>query len=171
MMEGEVSLAGTPGKELTACVTLEMPTLPGPQLAPAADPVLRLPQMSVLVAEDNATNQISLASMLQALGATARIVSSGDEVLAIWQPGAFGAVLQEIAMPGRDGLSSLSAMQDKARAAGGPGPLAIAVTANAMTHQVNGYLARGCDACVAKPLRTERLAEALLACATRLRPE
>lgn len=120
--------------------------------------------MTVLAAEDNATNRIILASLLRSLGVSAEIVGSGDEVLARWEPGTFAAVLLDIAMPGRDGLSTLAALRALAAERGLPAPHAIAVTANAMTHQVRDYLAQGFADVVAKPLDPDRLAEALRAC-------
>jgi PAS domain S-box-containing protein len=167
MMQGEVTLSGTPGQGLVASVTLEMPVLADAATPLRAAPLPQLPPMTVLVAEDNATNRIILASLLQALGVTADIVSSGDEVLRDWQPDRHAAVLLDIAMPGRDGLATLQALQDQATALGVPAPYAIAVTANAMTHQVQDYLAQGFATVVAKPLRPERLAEALWHCQSR----
>jgi CheY-like chemotaxis protein len=70
-------------------------------------------------------------------------------------------VLLDIAMPGMDGVATLRALGQKAAAAGTPPPAVIAVTANAMTHQVREYLAQGFAAVVAKPLRMEDLAQAL----------
>jgi CheY-like chemotaxis protein len=171
MMQGEVTLSGAPGQGLTARVILEMPILAG-ELSPdqTAHPP-EVPPMTVLVAEDNATNRIILASMLKAIGVTAELVTSGDEALQRWRPGAYDAVLLDIAMPGRDGLATLAALQEKAAALACPLPLAVAVTANAMTHQVEDYLARGFSTFVAKPLRPERLAAALILCHGGLRPE
>lgn len=164
MMRGDVMLAAAPGKGLVATATLEMPVLDEAVAPPPAQPLPQLPPMTVLAAEDNATNRIILASLLKALGITVDIVASGDEVLRQWQPDRHAAVLLDIAMPGRDGLSTLRALQDLAAGLGSSPPFAIAVTANAMTHQVQDYLAQGFAVVVAKPLRPERLAEALWAC-------
>ena len=105
--------------------------------------------------------------MLQALGVTAEIVSSGDEALLRWRHDAFDVLLCDIAMPGRDGIGTLAAMQAEAQASGRTVPPAIAVTANAMTHQVADYLAQGFAACVPKPISLESLARALVACCPR----
>jgi CheY-like chemotaxis protein len=171
MMRGEVSLTAAPGQGLTALVTLEMPLHSGPSQFARPMPMTDLPPMTVLAAEDNATNRIILASLLQTLGISVEITTSGDAALDRWEPGRFDAVLLDIAMPGRDGMSTLAALQAKAAALGAAPPLAVAVTANAMTHQVEEYLSHGFACCVAKPLRPERLAEALRICHARLRPE
>jgi len=62
---------------------------------------------------------------------------------------------------------ALLADQEKA---GGERLAAIAVTADAMTHHVEGYLWHGLLTFVAKPLRSEHLAAALLACHAQLTP-
>jgi hypothetical protein len=69
-------------------------------------------------------------------------------------------------MPGCDGLTTLLAMQAHAARSGRRPPVAFAVTANAMTHQVQDYLSRGFAGVLPKPLRTEDLAQALAACLT-----
>jgi CheY-like chemotaxis protein len=72
-------------------------------------------------------------------------------------------VLLDIAMPGRDGVETLAALRALAAACGRPPPPALAVTANAMTHQLAAYREQGFAAVVPKPLRAEDLALALLA--------
>jgi PAS domain S-box-containing protein len=171
LMQGDITLISAPGQGLTARVELAMPVLA--EMAEAmADPTPpTVPPMRVLAAEDNATNRIILHSMLRALGVQAEIVTSGEDALTVWQGGGFDAVLFDIAMPGRDGIETLAALQADARARGVPAPPAIAVTANAMTHQIEEYLARGFAACVSKPISLDLLARALVDCAGRVRPE
>jgi CheY-like chemotaxis protein len=164
LMGGEVTLSGSPGKGLLVRVSLAVPRLPA-NLADEDVPVLPdLPKARVLVAEDNATNRIIVGSMLSSLGIEAEIVNSGDAVLEAWDPGRHAAVLMDIAMPGMDGLSALVALTRLARSRGLSAPPVIAVTANAMTHQVKEYLDRGFAAVVPKPLRPDQLAEALVIC-------
>jgi CheY-like chemotaxis protein len=124
--------------------------------------------MRVLAAEDNATNRTILHSMLKSLGVQVEILASGDDLLSRWQEADFDAVLLDIAMPGRDGVETLAALRAMADAAGRPAPPALAVTANAMTHQLADYLAQGFVAVVPKPLRPEELADALAVCAARM---
>jgi PAS domain S-box-containing protein len=161
LMGGDVSLSGAEGQGLEVRVDLAMPVLPEGADRSGTDTAQALPPIAVLAAEDNATNRIILGSMLSSLGAAARIFGSGEELLAAWEPGCSDVVLLDIAMPGMDGVATLRALGQKAAAAGTPPPAVIAVTANAMTHQVREYLAQGFAAVVAKPLRMEDLAQAL----------
>jgi CheY-like chemotaxis protein len=165
LMGGEVTLSGAPGKGLVARVEIEMPVISDPQARGRAISLPQLPKMRVLAAEDNATNRTILHSMLRSLGVEVEILASGDALLSRWQEADFDAVLLDIAMPGRDGLETLAALRALADAAGRPAPPALAVTANAMTHQLADYLAHGFVAVVPKPLRPEELAQALAICA------
>lgn len=171
LMQGELTLTSAPGQGVTARIDLAMPVVEGKDAAPRDTSLPKVPPMRVLAAEDNATNRIILHSMLQALGVTSEIVGSGDAALDRWRGGGFDALLFDIAMPGRDGIGTLAAVQSEARALGVPVPPAIAVTANAMTHQVAEYLAQGFAACVPKPISLDELARALIACHAGVRPQ
>lgn len=168
LMGGEIALHAKPGQGLTARLHLAVPAEggtalpPQPTLSDAALPAV--PPMTVLVAEDNATNRVILQTMLSALGVTAVIVADGDEAVRCAGATPFDALLLDISMPRLDGVAALTAIRSLALAAGRTPAAAIAVTANAMTHQVEHYLAAGFTACVAKPIRLDRLAEALMAC-------
>jgi CheY-like chemotaxis protein len=167
-MGGEVALSGAPGKGLVAQVKLAMPLVPEPPAGTVAPATPGLPPLMVLAAEDNATNRIILHSILTSLGVTAEIVPSGHALLARWQEETFDALLLDIAMPGLDGVETLRELQARGRASGRPVPPALAVTANAMTHQLADYLGQGFAAVVPKPLRAEDLGRALAAV---IRPE
>jgi CheY-like chemotaxis protein len=136
--------------------------------AEAADEVLPgLPPLRVAAAEDNATNRLILDSLLLRLGVEAVILDSGEAVLRHWQEAEVDVLLLDIAMPGCDGVATLTALRALAARTGRALPRVLAVTANAMTHQVEGYLASGFDGVVPKPLREDDLARALLAAAAR----
>jgi PAS domain S-box-containing protein len=164
MMGGEVTLASPGGRGIIARVELLIPVLAGATADSDDQPAPQLPAMRVLAAEDNGTNQIILASMLQALGVEAVIVGGGAEAQARFRDEDFDAVLLDISMPGMDGIETLAALAEDARTQKRSPLQAIAVTANAMTHQVEAYRAHGFAAVVAKPIRLDLLADALLLC-------
>jgi len=165
LMGGDLTLTSAPGFGTVAQAVLLLPratsvlTVSGIDGAGAALP--QLPPLNVLVAEDNATNRIILRAMLEALGLSCVTVEDGEAAVTKWAPGQFDLVLLDISMPGIDGVSALCNIKDRAREAGTPAPRSIAVTANAMTHQTDDYMAAGFDACLAKPTRLEDLAFAI----------
>ncbi|MFN3936367.1 MAG: PAS domain S-box protein [Gemmobacter sp.] len=157
LMGGRVEAGSVEGRGTRIAVVLPLPRTAMPA-APVADlPGSALAGLRALVADDNATNRIILQAMLSALGIRCTLVENGSEALARWRPGEFDIVLLDISMPGRDGLSTLREIRDRALAAGTAPPPAIAVTANAMKHQIDQYLAEGFDGFVPKPFRREHL--------------
>lgn len=161
LMGGSIGLESRKGLGTTVTIDLPMPVIAAPAGAgPQGQvPAIVPPGLVALVAEDNRTNQIILGAMLKRLGVVAEFVEDGERAVQLWQEGCFDLLLLDISMPGKDGLSALREMRD----AGGAQavPPAIAVTANAMTHHIDDYLAAGFAAVVAKPLRLDDLAGAI----------
>jgi CheY-like chemotaxis protein len=73
--------------------------------------------------------------------------------------GAVRLVLLDISMPDLDGFSTLAALRAKAADLGAPAPVALAITANVMTHQVDEYFRAGFAGHVGKPFQSARLIE------------
>ncbi len=167
LMNGEIAVQSAPNRGTTVRLTLPLPEA---ETAPAAEPVTRLPAatavgslsgLRALVAEDNATNRLILKAMLGSLGVDCVIVNNGREAIENWQSGAFDVLLFDISMPEVDGITALARLDDQAGKLGVCLPPAVAITANAMAHQVEEYLACGFAAHVAKPFRREDLVEAI----------
>jgi CheY-like chemotaxis protein len=108
--------------------------------------------LRVLAAEDNAINQMVLSAMLAKLGIRLTMVDNGQAAVAAWAPGAFDLLMFDISMPVMDGPAAIAAIRAREQQAGFGRTPAIAVTANALKHQVDGYLANGFDGHVAKPI-------------------
>ncbi len=120
--------------------------------------------LRVLVADDNATNRRILGLFLDRLGVKARMVADGAAAIAEARHGRFDAHLLDISMPDLDGTATLRAIRGDEASAGQPRTPAIAVTANALDHQVEAYLAGGFDAHLAKPVQKAALAAVLATC-------
>lgn len=164
LMQGSVALSSEPGQGLVARAELALPVDHSAEEQRAAPVLPVVSGLRVLAAEDNPTNRIILAGILRSLGVEAEILPSGEAAFARWQEAEFDAILLDIAMPGCDGLSTLMAMQAQGEVLGRPVPAAFAVTANAMAHQVQDYLARGFAGVVPKPLQIEDMVRALATC-------
>ena len=117
--------------------------------------------LRVLVADDNQTNRRILDSMLSGLGLQVTMAVDGHDACRLYRPGEHDALLLDISMPGKDGIAALAALREAEAAAGLPPAPALAVTANALRHQIDGYFAAGFIGHIAKPFRKETLAAAL----------
>ena len=172
LMGGEIAVESRVGVGTTVRVTLPLPECADQSSPDATAPVPALEErplagLRLLVADDNATNRKLLELFLTRAGAEPTVVTDGRAAVETWSPARFDLLLLDIAMPGMDGVEALAAIRTRAAMSGTPPPRAVAITANAMTHQVESYLAAGFDAHVAKPFRRETLIAALLQLAGR----
>jgi len=134
----------------------EQARAPAPRYADPATGALR-----VLAAEDNKTNQLVLATMLQQMGMTPTLVEDGGQAVEAWREGAFDLILMDMQMPVMDGLTAVRAIraaeQDSSRLRA---PI-IAITADVMSHHLENYRCAGIDAVVSKPIQFVELAQAI----------
>jgi signal transduction histidine kinase/ActR/RegA family two-component response regulator len=138
------------------------PARPRPQ--PITDPLPGLDggqRLRVLAAEDNLANQVVLRSIMNTFGADLTLVADGLQAVEAWRTGRYDLILMDIMMPVMDGMAATRAIrqaeQDEGRA---PIPI-VALSANAMTHQVRSYLEVGMDMHLAKPIELGKI-QALL---------
>jgi PAS domain S-box-containing protein len=166
-MGGEIAVQSAPGAGTTVRVTLPLPVtdaapdVAGP--APAAADQGRLDGLRILAADDNGTNRSVLELMLTRSGAQVTTVVDGLQAVNAWEPGKYDAVLLDIAMPVMDGKGALEAIRAMEAASGSGRVPIIAVTANAMSHQIVEYLIWGFDSCVSKPLTMSDVTKAIRA--------
>jgi signal transduction histidine kinase/CheY-like chemotaxis protein len=142
---------------LAGDVATKVETAPGkPQLDPGQ--ALRHP-LRILLAEDNVVNQKLALRLLQQMGYRADLASNGIEAIESVQRQAYDVVLMDVQMPEMDGLEA--SRQINARWRPQERPRIIAMTANAMQGDRDMCLAAGMDDYLTKPIRVERLVEAL----------
>jgi CheY-like chemotaxis protein len=67
----------------------------------------------------------------------------------------------DIQMPVMDGIAAARAIRTAERTGGRSRTPIIALTANALTHQIEEYMAAGMDGHVAKPIEIAKLYEAI----------
>lgn len=154
-VEPELAALGGTAERTGPALRLTLP-LPEPEAEeaerPQMPPDIRLEGRRLLVADDSATNRLILTEMLAGAGAYVDAADSGRAAVAMALAQDYDLLLLDIAMPGMEGGEALDAI----RASGCRTP-ALAVTANAMAHQIEEYLAGGFDGHLAKPLRHEDL--------------
>lgn len=117
--------------------------------------------LSILVAEDNPTNQIVLRALLEAVGLDPVIVPDGFAALEAWQSRNWDLILMDVQMPVMDGPAATAAIRAIEAAEGRARTPILAVTANAMAHQIDEYTSAGMDGIVAKPIQLEVLLTAI----------
>ena len=117
--------------------------------------------LRVLAAEDNTVNQLVLKTLLHQIGVEPRIVDNGLEAVRAWESGEWDVILMDVQMPVMDGPNACALIRGREALEGRARTPIIALTANAMAHQVAEYMAAGMDGFVPKPIEVGRLFEAL----------
>jgi len=115
--------------------------------------------LRILLAEDNVVNQKLAMRILQQMGYRADLASNGIEAVESVERQTYDVVLMDVQMPEMDGLEA--ARQICARWEPQARPRIVAMTANAMHGDREMCLAAGMDDYLTKPIRVERLVEAL----------
>ncbi|MGH6964493.1 MAG: ATP-binding protein [Phenylobacterium sp.] len=162
MMGGSIDVASLEGEG--SVFTVELPLTRGHATSDAvADAVTasREGNLRLLAAEDNPTNQHVLAAVMESLGIDIDIVGDGRQAVDAWAVGGYDLILMDIQMPVMDGIDAARLIRELEAAEGRRRTPIVALTANALTYQVDEYLAAGMDDHVAKPIEIAKLYEAI----------
>jgi len=120
--------------------------------------------LKLLLAEDNATNQLVAQLMLEQLGHTIEIAENGHAVLEWLTAEPFDAVLMDCQMPELDGYEATRMIRAGRVRGASPSIPIIALTAYAMPADRTRVMEAGMDDYVTKPLSIETLHAALSRC-------
>jgi len=116
--------------------------------------------MRILLAEDNAVNQVLAARLLEKRGHAVTLTGNGREALAALEKDSFDLVLMDVQMPEMDGFEATAAIREKEKSSGNHLPI-IAMTAHAMEGDRERCLEAGMDDYITKPIRQQELSEVL----------
>ena len=111
--------------------------------------------LRILLAEDNAVNQMVALRLLDQLGYRADVASNGLEALEALERQPYDVVLMDVQMPELDGLDASRRICERWPAE--VRPRIIAMTANAMPEDREACFAAGMDDYVAKPIHPNEL--------------
>jgi len=167
LMGGAIDVQAAEGGGTVFRVSLPLARLDAAARAPAAEATAPQivaedrPELRVLAAEDNEVNRLVLQTLLQQVGIEPTLVCNGVEALAAWHAGDWDVILMDVQMPVLDGVSATQAIRAEEAETGRPRTPIIALTANVMSHQVEGYRAAGVDDVVGKPLEIGRLLQVM----------
>jgi CheY-like chemotaxis protein len=115
--------------------------------------------LRILLAEDNVVNQKLALRILQQMGYRADLASNGMEAVESVERQTYDVVLMDVQMPEMDGLEA--SRRITATWSADRRPRIVAMTANAMQGDREMCLEAGMDDYLTKPIRVERLVEAL----------
>jgi two-component system, sensor histidine kinase and response regulator len=135
-----------------------------PETPPAAPPVAapHAPNMQavrVLVAEDNAVNQLLVRRMFEKLGIRIDLAANGREAVKMAGELQYDIIFMDCAMPELDGYEATALLRNQSHGARVP---IIALTANAMSEDRTRCLDAGMDDHLTKPVRVEDIRRALV---------
>jgi CheY-like chemotaxis protein len=114
---------------------------------------------NILVAEDNLTNQQVIRLSLERMGCTVTVVGDGNEAVEACLAQPFDLVLMDVQMPHMDGLEATRNIRRRELSSGHT-PI-FALTASAMTGDLERCISAGMDGLLTKPLEQSRLRETL----------
>lgn len=112
--------------------------------------------LKVLVADDNPVNLRAATRILKTLGHSGALVTDGFKALSALEHQTFDVVLMDVSMPGMGGVEALMELRRREKNTGGRVPV-IMVTGYDSHSEISGYMERGADGCLSKPLDAEPL--------------
>jgi len=159
LMGGRIGVGSEPGEGST--FWFELSLMPADEVAPAAAPAQPAEgelTARVLLAEDDAVNQMVVQAMLARLGCAVEVVPNGAAACSAAARGAHDLVLMDCHMPGMDGFEATRRIRADERERGRRRVPIVALTADAVTTDRERCLAAGMDDFVTKPVSSATLA-------------
>ncbi|HYE87624.1 MAG TPA: response regulator [Vicinamibacterales bacterium] len=116
----------------------------------------------VLLAEDNAVNQLLAATLLRKEGCDVTIVGDGSAALKAAEARTFDMIFMDVQMPVMNGFDATRHIREHEQVSGAHTPI-VAMTAHAMRGDRENCLAAGMDDYISKPIAIAELRRVLAA--------
>jgi CheY-like chemotaxis protein len=116
--------------------------------------------LRILLADDNAVNQLLTSRLLERQGHQVVVCRNGREALERLDQEHVDLVLMDVQMPEMDGFEATAAIRTKEATTGAHVPI-LAMTAHALKGDRDRCLAAGMDDYVSKPIHPDKLFEAI----------
>lgn len=123
--------------------------------------------LRILLAEDNAVNQLVASRMLQKLGHTVEVADNGLIATEMLKQASFDVVLMDIQMPVMDGLEAVALIRRNELATGSEHQRIVAMTAHALHGDRERMLEAGMDDYLSKPISQGEIKRVLASVACR----
>jgi two-component system, sensor histidine kinase and response regulator len=114
------------------------------------------PSLRILLAEDNAVNQVLAVRLLEKRGYSVVVVANGHAAVESSKKQHFHLVLMDIQMPGMGGFEATAAIREAEKVTGAHIPI-VAMTAHALKGDQDRCMAAGMDGYVSKTVRSTDL--------------
>lgn len=154
LMGGQLIVNSSEGKGSAFSFTLSFPLVES-NLCRQDSRSLQIFPLSILVAEDNKTNQIVIQKLLEASGHSVTIVSDGRQACDAINAHDYDVVLMDIQMPVMDGVEASQRIKQSHSI-----PI-IGLSAHAMLGDRERYLENGMDDYLTKPIKKLELLKSL----------
>ena len=162
-MGGTIGVNSTFGEGSTFSFTVRAAVREAPLVSEPASlttqPAEAGASLRVLIAEDNAVNQMVIEAFARTAGHNCHLVSDGLEAVEALEAGDFDVILMDVQMPNMDGIDATKTIRARTDEKGQI-PI-IALTANAMLGDRDTYLAAGMTDYLSKPVGADALMAAL----------
>ncbi len=152
LMDGSLNCESTEGKGSVFSFEVQLPLAgkPPDEELPSKNGLPAEP-LRVLLAEDNAINQIVVRRPLEALGHEVVVCEDGQRAAELCSETIFDIVLMDVQMPVLDGLESARRIRQTESISRIPRVPILALTANSSRDQIDACFDAGMDACLCKP--------------------
>lgn len=122
-----------------------------------------LENLRILVVEDSSVSQLIAKEMLESKGAIVTLCDSGNDALELFEKsitGTYDVIFMDINMPGMDGYETTDAIRNCEHPQAKEIPI-IAMTAEALTEDIQMALKAGMNAHISKPIAPDKIINAI----------